>query len=442
MSSLLRSTVLAVIWLAIAFSAQATLLAQASAQASAQLNVVKEAITLDLAFQSALARSETVAIQEERIIQAEERFRQEFSRNLPAIWATGGAMLRPELTGNNAFASPIFPGFSPVIAISAKGPIFRGLREFGELGNGRKLTEAQRKARDQAIIQLYLDVAQNYFGLLLADVELKGLMTQVESLKTLKSGRSAAAGAEILNIDAALAQSEARLLGARELKATFVESLSFLTGLPADLSIQDNETPPRKLEPLDSFLEMIQERPDVRAASLQVDAADASVWTAKAGHLPTADLQANYYPVRPTGVYQDLIWDVAVVARLPIFSGLSTMSQVRQAVAEKTEREKELRLARRHAEEQIRAGYRLVSAGIGKLPILEKAAELTERSRQGLMRDFASGRGRVLEVLRAIEAATQSRAEFQRTRLETSLEFHRLEASVLRHPDIPAQRSQ
>src|SRR3954469_24485024 len=88
---------------------------------------------VDLAesFVAALARSETVASQNEAIIQQEELYAQAKGGLLPSISAVASYLVQEKPA--NSVGSTISPSTHPLARLTATQPLFRGFREFAGL---------------------------------------------------------------------------------------------------------------------------------------------------------------------------------------------------------------------------------------------------------------------------------------------------------------------
>ena len=99
-------------------------------------------------------------------------------------------------------------------------------------------------------------------------------------------------------------------------------------GVPA---LADSMPEPALLPPLEEFTaRALARRRDLRALDAQVRAAEEGVGIARAGYLPGADLEANYYTHRE-GISKDIDWDVLLSLEIPIFEGGVTQGRIREA---------------------------------------------------------------------------------------------------------------
>lgn len=394
-------------------------------------------ITLDDAFRSALARSESVAIQEEAIVQAEERYSQARGALFPSV--TASYLFVQQTDPGTALASQFSPATQNTVKLNATQPLFRGLRDFAALRLRRTQADAQVNARDQARRQLYLDVAGAFYNVFLLEGDLKLLSNQEElnrrRLADIKAGNASGRfrEAEVLAVSSSLANIEAQFESTQGQLATARELFAFQTGLERDVALKDDLDVPENPRPVESLLGRISSRPDILSARRELEASEDQVSIARGAHLPSLDLSANYYPVRP-GLLSNISWDVSLQAVLPIFSGGATQSAVRESASVRKSRELSLARALRQAEQELRSLHATVVAARAQVCKLEAAVQFTERNSLLEERDFRSGRANSVEVLQAMDTALQTYRSYDRARYVEKLDLIRLEVAAAIRP--------
>ena len=127
--------------------------------------------------------------------------------------------------------------------------------------------------------------------------------------------------------------------------------------------------------------------PALKAKELELRSAEASVDSARAGHLPSIGLRATYGNSRslfdgnvgPTGIDSSDTSTVGLTVSIPIFSGGATQSQVRQALAQRDVTGDQLDQQRRALVRNTRNAYQTLVAGISEVEA-RKAAVFSARS--------------------------------------------------------------
>lgn len=394
--------------------------------------------SLEQCYEAALARSETIADQGELVHQQEERYRQAVGGILPNV--SGTASYFTQDASGLSSTSNIFPTYQPLVKLTAAQPVFRGLREFAALRQARLLVEAQEQAKAHAARELYKDVAQNFYAILTLERDLANLATEVELYEKrvaelrgrVKIGRSRLS--EVLTVEASASNLVSQAEQARGQLAREREAFAFLTGLPGGTPLRDGAPETPVLGPLERYLERLEERPEIKASRSRLKAAGEGSWIAKGAHLPSIDLNGNYYFKR-SGALKDSKWDASVVLTLPIFAGGATQSRVREAVSIETQSELAANRARREAEQEVRSLYANLQAEKQQLDALAKARGLSEKSHVEQAREYRLGLVNNLEALSALAAFQESGRALDRARYGAKLDFIRLEAAVALRPE-------
>jgi outer membrane protein len=386
--------------------------------------------SLDFCFKAALQRSELIADQSEQIIQAEEHYRQAIGSVLPQITGTASYM-RQETPANS---TAIFPSSQPLVKVTLTQPLFRGFREFAALRQTEKLGDAQRAAKGAAELQLFYDVSQNYYTVLSLERDIDNLTGEIELYgkrigdlnSRVRIGRSRIA--EVLTVQTSLSALKAEMEMVKGQLAANREAFVFLTGLPADTSLEDRLPNPAKLEPVTSYVAGLEKRPDVTAAKLRFDAAREATSIAQGGHWPSADLTGNYYFKR-FGLQDQIHWDVGVTLTVPIFSGGVTQSQVHEARSKEMQSELAVTRSKRSADQEIKSIYRNVESSLAQVSEYKKTTELASKNFGQQEKEYRLGLVNNLDVLNALTTFQQSQRSLDQARYQAAINFEKLEAA-------------
>lgn len=400
--------------------------------------VTLDGLTLDDYFAAALSRSEVVATQAELIRQAQERYQQATAARLPTVEGLA-AYTRQEAVPSRALDGSLIPDRQPLVRLTATQPLFRGFREFAALRQTQALIGAQRLDYDNARVQLFKDVAQNFFNVLSIERDLANLDEEIdqnfkrerEIRARVRIGRSRAS--EILTVQSTISTLRAEAEQLRGQAHIARETFSFLSGLDPGTPLRDTEAAPVELETLDAYLARIDRRPDVRAGRRRLAAARESVEIARGGGLPSLDLTGNYY-LKRSGSLDDVNWDVTLALTVPLYSGGAVQSQVREAASQETQAELSISLARRQARQEIRAAYQGVVYDRAQITALGEATESARRNYDAQTHDYRLGLVTNLDVLQALTALQQNQRALDRARYALKLDYVRLQAEAGRRP--------
>jgi outer membrane protein len=392
---------------------------------------VDPALTLEDCFRAAQKQSEILAGQTEQINQAEARYWQTLAGVLPAITLQGTRSAEQTRSG---------PLYSQTIAkLSAVQPLFRGFREFAALRQSQHLIIAEREAWQWAGLQLYSDVSDAMYTLLSLETERIHIQFQLglydQRIKDLNDrvriGRSR--DSEVLNVQAARAALEAQDQEYQGLISVARDVMAFLTGLPRDSHYENPPSFAPALDLLDTFLKEAETRPDITAASAQVEAAREAVGVASGGHWPELDARGNYY-IYESGVSLEDTWDAELALTLPLFLGGAVVAQTDEARAKLHESEWTLQRLKRLAEQEIRSRYAVLQVEVAQQAAWEKASKLAHQNYLSLQRDYNLGLATNLEVLQALADDQETLRRFDRSRFATWITFHRLQATAAMVP--------
>lgn len=398
----------------------------------------EEALTLDEFFSQALVRSEVVATQSELIRQAEERQRQARAAQYPTVsgiasytWLDSGAR-----------DPGINPTRQPNARIAATQPLFRGFREFAAVRQSRALVGAQSDEYQNARAQLFRDVAQNFYDVLILEQELKNLDEQIEQYRQREKelqdrvrigrsrvGETLTVQSTISTLQALIEQRKAELNAARE-------AFAFLSGLSATTVLIDEEVIPIDPGTLDRYLARLSLRPDVRAAQQRLAAAQENVRVVRGEHLPSLDLNANRYLER-TGGLEDVEWDVQLALTVPLYAGGSVQSRVREAQSQTAQAQLNVSQTQRQAEQEIRSLYQRVALDRSQLTALEMATQAARKNYDAQLRDYRLGLVTNLDVLQALNAFQENLRALDRARYTAKNNYLKLQNAAVLRPAVP-----
>ena len=198
-------------------------------------------------------------------------------------------------------------------------------------------TEANLDKTRQSLIldtiTAYLTLLQNYNSAALARQSVEQMQQHLR-IAALNYEQGMVAKSDVLRSEVELAAAEQKLAKAENSVNLARTALCNLMGIPLDSQFiaQPIQTPTYRTPPLAALLEQAAaSRPELAAVSAQTHAAGAAVTAARAGHLPTISLNANYDWRGETYLKNEENWNVMVVANLNVFDGGITASRIEQA---------------------------------------------------------------------------------------------------------------
>jgi outer membrane protein len=397
-------------------------------------------LTLEDAYAAALRRSETIASQSELIHQAEERYQQARGALLPNVNGVASYTWQ-ETPPSGVNVTPSNLSHQPLAKLTATQPLFQGFREFAGLRQTRALIGAQNEDYQNARLSLFKDVLQNYYNILTIERDMSNLEEEIrqneEREKDIRGrvriGRSRQA--ELLNVQATIATLRAQIEQLRGQRQVARDTFAFLTGLDPETPLRDAEEVPEQFGPLTDYLAGLEQRPDVQANEKRLVASQESVRVARGAHLPSIDLNGNYYLDRP-GYLKDINWDVTLALTVPIYAGGALQSKVREAASQRTQAELSVSQVRRLAEQEIRSLYQTVLLDRAQLHAFDQATSAARRSFEAQSREYRLGLVTNLDVLQALTAYLENQRALDRSRFTLKLDYQRLLAASAQRPGV------
>jgi outer membrane protein len=389
-------------------------------------------LALDEAYRLALARSEELALRGADFDLLVAQAREIKGSILPDIRLNATETLQHVPAG----ASGLFLQPNREQAwVSARQPLFSGLREFLAFRSARDMSEAGRLRLERAKHLLYRDVARGYLDLLAAqdEIRIRGSMVEIteDRLKELRQrlGVGRSRRSELLAAEAQHDQAAAEREQARSAERAAQFQLRFLTGLEEDVEPVALASAPAQA-PLDAALVRARGRADVEARRLEAEAAERNIKVASRARWPVIGADANYYLKRPPSFTDRVKWDVTITGTLDLFTGGQTTAQVRQQEARRRSARAAFEQAVRAAELEARTAQEDLAASARVTAALEKAASAAEANAKAQSEDYRLGQVTNLDVLGSLTALQQARLTSSRARLDAWWARARLEVAA------------
>jgi outer membrane protein len=403
-------------------------------------------------YQEARASDPTLAGAEATKLATDENVDQARSALLPQIAAalsytrsTGGSnspsfIGDPNTGGNELVLSSSTTAYTRSLGASLDQSLV-DVSKWMALKSSRFTADAGAATYDAAQQQLIINTAQTYFNVLtaldalkFADANEKALNRQLEQAQQ----RFEVGLAAITDVNDAKAQHDAavaNVISAQNNVDTARESVRQLTNkepgefkkLREDLPL-DHPTPDDPKQWVDLAL---KQNPSLSSAALNVDAANANVNTARAGHLPTLDAHLGYSRA-PTwgdttlhgnnlGSFHDSSdprWgsSIGVTLNVPIFTGGFTQSRVRQAIYQRDFAQDQYEVGRRQIEAATRNNFRSVIAGASEVEATKAAVVSAQSSVEATQAGYEVGTRTIVDVLISQQTLLQAQSNYSTAR--------------------------
>ncbi|WP_045764310.1 TolC family outer membrane protein [Xanthomonas albilineans] len=223
-------------------------------------------------------------------------------------------------------------------------------------------------------------------------------------------------------------QARADTISSRNSLQDLYQALTEITGQPVhDLRALPEDFRPQ-LPPsngdIDSMIaSALDKNPSLRSYKYQVQAAEYSVSTARAGHLPTLNLSAsagrdanwgngisgNNTPRNDSNV-------IGLTLNIPIFAGGATQSLVRQALAQRDIAQDNYELQKRALDRNTRNAYQTVLAGISEIEARRLAVVSAQAAFDASQVGLEVGTRTVLDVVQNQRTLYQAQLAYAQAR--------------------------
>ncbi|HVT32958.1 MAG TPA: TolC family outer membrane protein [Rhodanobacteraceae bacterium] len=308
------------------------------------------------------------------------------------------------------------------------------------LKSSRYTAKAGAATYDAAQQQLIVGTAQAYFGVLtaldalkFADANEKALNRQLEQAQQ----RFEVGLAAITDVNDAKAQHDAavaNVIGAQNAVDQARETVRQLTNKePGDFKKLREDLPLDHPNPDDpkAWVDLaLKQNPALTSSSLQVDAANANVNTARAGHLPTLNATLRYgrdmqWGRTDVGVGPDVPsyagdpkWgsSIGLTLSVPIFTGGLTQSRVRQAIYNRDFAQDQYEVNRRQIEAATRNNFRSVIAGASEVEATKAAVVSAQSSVEATQAGYEVGTRTIVDVLISQQTLLQAQSNYSQAR--------------------------
>lgn len=389
--------------------------------------VPQKPLTLTECYKLALRQSEIIAVDSERIREAEGRFLQALGTVLPHV-SFSHLQQREQLATNST------PRNSYEQKFVFTQNLFQGFKEFAGIAGGHY----EKKQRQQELLRakqlLFTDVSDAFYLLMETREDRRTLETierafidRVQELKSReqlgKSRRS-----EVVSTETQLYSTEDQIQQLKSQEEIARELLEFLIGRPVG-EITDSDVV-IALRPEPAYTARAASRADVLAQQLAWKTAKEGATVARSNFLPTVTAEGDYFTHRQPSARGSGDWQAFISVNIPLFEGTTNFGQVKEANAIAKENELLYKRAGRVAEQDIHNAYVNTSASFLRTRILEKALKSAELNYDLQSRDYKLNVVNNLDVLTALQDLENARRNYTRVSYESRRFYWQLQTAA------------
>lgn len=344
------------------------------------------------------------------------------------------------LTAENTYANRNTQNFGVNVGLNM--PLFQGLAGVRRLAYARAGLQAIVEQYEATKDDVTLNVISQYLQVLYSKEILEVSADQTALSRTELTRRrelfeaGKIAELDVLEAEAQLARDELTEVNADNDYRLALVAMTRLLMLPdADggfevLPLDDSETPLPSVEAV--YARALGSNHGIRAAELNVRAAERNVSLSRTGYMPTlsfsAGLGTNYYKVSgvPGAGFGSQMRDnfsksIGFTLSVPLFDAFGTRNGVRRAKASQLSAELQLDDARSQLYQNIRQAHSQAVAARRKCEAGEVAARSSRAALDAMQEKYNYGRANATEFEQAKSAWFRARAELVQARYESML---------------------
>jgi outer membrane protein len=396
-------------------------------------------LTLDEAYQAALKRSEELAMKQADIDMTWANFLEASSEALGDVSYQMSDFKQEDqgdtsVSGDNATGSANRPNTRESKFVISQ-PLFQGFKSVGALAGAGSLRKEREYTYARAQQLLFLDVADAFYTVLryerdleITEGTLKLLNDRVTDLtKREKIGRSRLS--EVVTARSRMNTLKSTLARIRGNLMVQKRTLEFLTGKNLEHRALDKDASlPSLPNPLQDYLNLSNNRPDVEAARYALKKAKRNIVIAQSQVWPTVTLDHTQYD-RREGFQAPIDWDLLFKVNIPLFQGGEALSKIKAALVDKKKSDLTLSQAERHSQTETKQAYDSLSARLDEYRALEDAVKSAEENYKVQKEDYALALVTNLDVLEALQNLNQTRLDYSEVYTELLKDYRRLQVA-------------
>lgn len=317
------------------------------------------------------------------------------------------------------FTSPI-PGFGipsivgPFNFFDLRAHLTQTVADMTELNNYRSAKEALRAnrffAQDSKDL-VVLAVGGAYLQVIAAKARVESAKAQLDTANALFQQTAQQRSVGLLaQIDVNKSQvqmltEKQRLSSLQNDLAKQKINLARLTGLPPNDQYDLTDDLPYAAAPVisqeDAVKQALAQRPDIKAAAAQIQAAERTLAAAKAERLPALSLAADYGAIGLNPSQSHGTFSVSGNLNIPIWQGGRTEGDIEQANAALSQRRAELEDTRSRVESEVRNAYLDLDAATSQVAVAQQNLDVTRETLTLTRQRFDAGIADAVEVSQA-----------------------------------------
>lgn len=392
-------------------------------------------VTLDEAVQTAIERSPAILQARANLRSTREDQTSAYGSFLPNVDLSYG--YSTSSSGRLDPTSQAITRTSFSTGLSASLTLFDGMRRFHDLDQAQSNVLSSEATYDQRQFETILNVKTSFYNSLAARervrVEQERVDRQREQLEftrqQIQLGRATRSDTLRSRVD--LNDAQLALLNARNEARSAEYSLAESMGLETPVTPAEEAT----LEPdslqwnRQELVRVALERaPSVQSASHSVEAAEASISSARSAYLPNFSLSGGYDWQSEAFPPENRSWSVRVSGSLPLFNGLQRETSVDRAQAQAEVAQSQRQAAMLSVRTNVNDAYNQVETALAGLELARESVELAEEDLRVSEQRYRLGVATILDLRSAQIALQQAQVDLIRREFDVQVGLARIES--------------
>ena len=395
------------------------------------------ALDFKTAYEAALQHDATILAERAAAQAAQERLPQALSQRRPSLSLSAGQNRNhlesqtANILGQRSVSERYYD--SNNAALQLRQPLYRPAI-LAQIKQARAQVQDADAVLDVNENDLLERVAQAYFDALLGQVQLDLASAQktafAAQLQSAQKGFAAGVGMRT-DVDEAQARMDlahAQVLQAQQALDLARRRLALLLGVPVAQLVQLADLDTQRFAPsapvptsAEQWIALAEESsPQLQALRARLQAAQAEVDKAQAGHKPTLDVVATVSRSDSDSVTSiNTVYKqkyVGVQLNVPLYSGGYVSSTVRQALAEVQRMQQTLEAAQRDLSNQVYEQFSAMTEGVLRIAALEQAVRSAQQALLSSQKSLQAGARTTVDVLNAEQQLTVAQRDLAQAR--------------------------
>ncbi len=320
------------------------------------------------------------------------------------------------------FALPSVVG--PFNVMDLRGRLSQSIADFTAINNYRSAQQVVRasdfSAKDAREL-VVLAVAGSYLQVIAAGARVESARTQLftantlyqQNVQQLEFGKVAQLDVNRSHVEVLVEQQ--RLTTLQNQLAKQKIALARLTGLPPNNQYEiSNVVPYAPAPPIsldDTIKKAFEQRADLKAAKVQVAAAERALVAARSERLPSASVSADYGEIGGVSQLQRT-YTVVTTLSVPVWNGGRTAGDIEQADAALAQRRAELEETKSQVESDVRTAYLDLQSASSQVQVAQENIEVNQQTLSQTRDRFESGVSDNVAVVQSQESVSSAQLDY------------------------------